>query len=369
MSDPTASVMLPVSEQGYSILVQFKIAILNISSADRKVFCQRISKQLRLGDFPFIFAGVLLAKRERLTEAEDMLSMATKNSFAQHLKRYLGSRNPLSVSPYASESALPLNAWTRTPISCLEMRKTVAAFTEFALAGKRLVGGETLSILDIGTGNGILLSLLVNRLTQVHKFPIVRLFLLDSSAEMLRVASHNCRQIVSVPLHISTIHRPIELLGKAHISSLQKENLTFTMSAGCLHHLPDKRKQHAFSLIRKFSQKLLMEELEANHDLPDTDSPELVWSVQCFYSSLINSVKHSRLTPLEKRKCIDDFLLAEAVGILEHPRNTRGNFHTVCNEWSRIAHAGGFQVSGIRTTILNKHGLRSLAFDLTSDLS
>jgi hypothetical protein len=65
--------------------------------------------------------------------------------------------------------------------------------------------------------------------------------------------------------------------------------------------------------------------------------------------------------------CINKFLLAEAIGITSNPKNARGNYHSLLNQWTGIARASGFKVSGIQIKRLDKHGLRSLALNLKVD--
>lgn len=368
MPAETEFVTLPLREEARRLLLQFGEGLLRKTGpAEQENFCREIARRLRLDDFPFIFAGVLLANHKRFREAIHLFSLLRGNAFISALTSYLAKKKSLCHSTHLFQSAAPLDAWTRTPISRLEMRATIDAFGEFALADRRLVKGKPLAILDIGTGNGILLSHLVNRLALSRKFPAARLFLLDSSLEMLRVATRNCRRLISTPVEISTIHSRIESMDKTRISTLKGEGLTFAIAASCLHHLPKKTKVSALSLIRTLSPALLLEELEANHDLPGKDSPELIWSVEHFYDSLITSVRQSKLTAQEKRICISDFLLAEAVGIISNPKAARGNYHTLLNQWTGIARASGFQVVGVRTKKLNKCGLHTLALNLNAE--
>jgi len=75
-------------------------------------------------------------------------------------------------------------------------------------------------------------------------------------------------------------------------------------------------------------------------------------------------VQKSSLTASKKQMCINNFLLAEAIGIISKPKNARGNYHALLDQWTRVARASGFQVAGIRTRKLDKYGLRSLALNL-----
>lgn len=184
---------------------------------------------------------------------------------------------------------------------------------------------------------------------------------------MLRVATRNCRRLITIPIEISAINSRIESLDRTQISALKDEGLSFTIAASCLHHLPEKAKVAALSMIRTISPVLLLEELEANHDLPEKDSPELIWSVQHFYNSLITSVQKSSLIASKKQDCINNFLLAEAIGIISNPKNARGNYHALLDQWTGIARASGFQVTGTRTRKLDKRGLRSLALNLKTE--
>lgn len=145
---------------------------------------------------------------------------------------------------------------------------------------------------------------------------------------------------------------------------LKRERLWLATSASCLHHLSSGEKLKVLRTIRGFSNELFLEELEANHDLPQKDSLELIWSVHKFYSSLIDSVNKASLSKTQKRSCIFDFLLAEAIAILMNPKPLRGNFHTLQDEWCRICREAGFHVAKTNSTKLDRNGLRTLAFRL-----
>ncbi len=368
MSSETAFVTLPFREDVHRPLCIFGRNLLRSTCpAEQEVLCREISRQLFLGDFPFVYAGVLLANHKRFNEAMRLISLVSGNAFANVLTNYYANKKYLSPPSPLFRSAKPFEAWTQTHISRLEMKSTIEAFWEFALADGRLSERKPFAILDVGTGNGILLSHLVNRLARSLQLTAARLFLLDSSTEMLRVATRNCRRLIAIPIKISTIHSRIESLDRTQISALKDERLSFTIAASCLHHLPKKAKVAALTMIRTISPVLLLEELEANHDLPEINSPDLIWSVQHFYNSLITSVQKSRLTASKKQMCINDFLLTEVIGIIANPKNARGNYHALLDQWTDIVCASGFQVAGIRKKKLDKRGLRGLALNLKTE--
>jgi len=330
--------------------------------------CRATWRRASVGRFPFIFAAVLLARRGRAKEASALLEHAAGNTFAGVLRRYLVKTGRLGVPSRRRDSADTLNVWTSTALSEKEMVATVRAFTGLLSGADASPVGSVPAILDIGTGNGILICRFINRLISAYRLKDLHLILLDRSEAMLREALLNCQRLVRLRLRVSTIHCPIESLSERQIVRLGKENLWFATAASCLHHLPRDLKVTTLATVRRLASLVLLEELEGNHDLPDRDSLELVWSVQRFYGALIRSVLRTNVSQAQQEGCIDQFLLAEAMRILTRAKSRRGDHHTSRGEWCSVAREAGFaSVEGLATE-LGSHGPCCLTFRLRAEI-
>jgi hypothetical protein len=62
-------------------------------------------------------------------------------------------------------------------------------------------------------------------------------------------------------------------------------------------------------------------------------------------------VLKSSASVTDKKICINDFLLTEAINILKNDREHRGDYHTLIPEWQKIAEQGGWNVVEITSTV------------------
>jgi len=140
MSSETAFVTPPFREDVRRPLHIFGRNLLRKTCpAEQEALCREISRQLSLGDFPFIYAGLLLANHKRFNEAMQLISLVSGNAFANALTNYFANKKYLSPPSPLFRSAKPFEAWTQTHISRLEMKTTIEAFKEFALEDGRLL--------------------------------------------------------------------------------------------------------------------------------------------------------------------------------------------------------------------------------------
>jgi hypothetical protein len=224
------------------------------------------------------------------------------------------------------------------------------------------------TIIDIGTGNGVLLCKLVNALAQVHELQAVNLILLDSSQAMLLAAKERCAAELCIQHQLTLVCKRVQELTPGEMRGLRALHPWFVFAAATLHHLPRNAKLRTFTDWTSVSPNFFLAELEADHDLAATNSERLFRSVSSFYGHLIEQVRQSQFSPSDSAACIDNFLFSEAIHILCSNYPLRGDYHTLMHDWGNLAIESGFQVHAHLRNQIVTSGPASFLLWLKSDL-
>lgn len=304
--------------------------------------------QLPEVEFPHLYSSILLAKQGRVQDAKKILrDLPAENAFASYFKRFLDNGGILNGQSRVFTDNRPYDAWTKTGFYKEYKRNSVnvaRAFLADALKDKK--GGE-ITVLDVGTGNGVFITDIVNSVASELDLTSVKLVLLDKFEAMVKSALEYCREHLTVPVDIDTICSSVEDLQSLEQSLLAKYGkFDFVNAAASLHHMPADTKVCVLSFLRAISQFALVTEFEANHDLPEADSAELVYSVTQHYKYYFQDVIDADIEEQDKDLCIFDFLLAEALVILGSDREHRVDYHTTRAHWESLALKAGFNLMG-----------------------
>jgi hypothetical protein len=90
--------------------------------------------------------------------------------------------------------------------------------------------------------------------------------------------------------------------------------------------MPSEIKVPTMKIIANRSKYCLISEANYNHDLPEKDTPELMYSVTESYGLIIQDVLNSTASQSDKKLCINNFLLTEAINILTKDRQDRVDY-------------------------------------------
>lgn len=328
-----------LSQKEIKVLNQLRQFVTNnISLAHLFKQCRESSMRLNDKTFPYVYVGILMACQNRLTEAKKLLEKGLDNSFAMMLRQYLLETESFSPSVKVFQNSRPYYAFVQSEFYQIHKSAILEMIEQFS---RRHTSSKNATILDIGTGNGVLITEIVNRLAEVHKLEKMELILLDSSADMLKTAEKYCQDHANISVEISSICCNIQDISpkeKALIYSMAP--IWFINASFSLHHMPWEIKIPVLKTLKEFSPYCLISEFHANNDRPDKDSPEFVYSVCELYRCVIQQILKNHCSEEEKKDCIFNVGLAEAITMLKQPRKDRVDYHALAEEWKALAQEG-----------------------------
>ena len=312
--------------------------------------CGDTDRGIRARAFAPTYAGILLAARGSIREARQVLHTGESDAFSRTLYKYL--LNVDAVHPIAPiwEDVGAFDIWSHTPFSRQQTLITLDAVEHGSRSHSFPTPGKMPTIVDVGTGNGVLLADLVNRLAGIHGFRAARLVLIDSVDSAVESAADYCREHINVPVEVLKMCSPIEAVSASDLKAATGSPVWLVHAAATLHHLPRTSKVETFEKLGSMGAVWVITELEGNHDIPARFSPELAYSACQFYNCLIGDILSSDLPGPVQQECVNQFLLPEALAILFNGYENRMNYHMLQDEWlSVIEEAGG------HATVLARH--------------
>ncbi len=188
-----------------------------------------------------------------------------------------------------------------------------------------------LRIMDIGTGNGGLLVMLLKGLQAAGNIAdIGEILLIDPFPAMLDVA----RETVSKPFPSAPI-RTLEARIENTADSIEGHYDVALMSLS-YHHIPIEKKRAGLRALRSRADHFLLFELDANHDTPEMHSPELALSIYQSYGPMIDAIfEHDAPVPVVQA-CVDNFLMTEMISMMTQPRGKRTEYHMLVRQWDEL---------------------------------
>lgn len=185
--------------------------------------------------------------------------------------------------------------------------------------------------MDIGCGDGALTIQFLTHLIKTGKVPgCTEILLIDQSQAMVSLAKKNVESAFP-EVAIVTDNARIQ-----DCSLSFNHRYDIAMSSLAYHHMPVEDKKIHLSRIKPWIDHFLLFEMEANHDTPDLNSPELAFSVYQAYGRIMDFV-FAHDAPVEVvTDCIDSFLMTELISILMEPRGVRTDYHMLRTQWNDL---------------------------------
>jgi hypothetical protein len=311
--------------------------------------CQTISEQVIDEQFPLTYAGILLASGQRISDAIRVLKLCVDRTFSTVLADYLVENQAFDPAAKAFQETTPYDVWTQTDLYKSQMAGTLNAIANFARKNPPPISNSRPTIVDIGSGNGILLVEIVKQLLTIHQLESIHIISIEQSPEMLTAAQKYCQESISIPIVFTPICCKIQEATTQQLATIEQHHPIWFINASLsLHHMPSEIKVPTMESISNLSAYCSISEAHYNHDLPEKDTPELIYSVTESYGFVIQDVLNSAASEIDKKLCINNFLLTEAINILKNDRENRGDYHALISEWEEIAARGNWDV--IKTT-------------------
>ena len=243
----------------------------------------------------------MLAAKDKIEDAIHLYGFCPNNVFAQIVKKYLEEYGCLTPKVQVFKDNAPYTAWMKTNFAKNYTKKSVSVIADFYLNNFTSKQDE-ITILDIGTGNGVLITKIVNNIIEKSTAKNVNLILLDQSQDMLITAEKYCRNGINAELTITNICCKINEIDKEQLSIIKtREPISFVNCALSIHHFPLEVKLRVLKLLKSLSPFCLITEVNWNHDIPDKYSPELIYAVSNNMHYMFSDIIESDITENEKK--------------------------------------------------------------------
>lgn len=299
------------------------------------------------------YAGILAAKYAKTQNDIDyavrtLRRVDTDNPFCRLLADQIELNEKLETAVDVFSEVGPFDAWKKTDIFSSYMDGVVNGIEKFL---KKYTPPSTYpTILDIGTGTGILITRIARRLVEAHDLEGIRIILNDQSPSMLNSARKYCSSNLRMPHELVVLEGRIEDMTDEQLKQLRvHQPIWFSHASTSLHHMPEDQKIATMETLADLSDHLVIGDFEGNHDIPKPNSPELIYSIISFYGYLFRDILNSSATDAEKAATINQFLLAEAIIMLKSERKGgdkeslgRVDYHTSSEHWNNMANKAGY---------------------------
>ena len=316
-----------------------------VSADESEPTIANLVEQLRAlaGNFAYFYTGCLLARTNNGRSAVRILRRAGEDQVCQCVAAALESDSLDTATLVTTQSPAALSIWNRVGFAREERRIKVQWFMAWLRQQQSLKSRFTL--LDIGTGDGVLLAEILNQVFLEGFATEVRAVLLDKSAAMVEASANHCRKAVTHPVEFVSFKGDVGALSLVQQRQLRGLNVTVALASECLHHLPAHLKIKTFSTLSGLAPDLLLAELEGRHDLLEPGSPRLLLSVWRFYGGLLRSLEEEKLGAEDERLCREQLLLPEIARLILCDRSHRGEYHCASRRWIKLANEGGYEVN------------------------
>ena len=324
-----------------------------VDSGDTQLLacCNELEGATAVHEFPYIYAADLLANRRRLLEAISFLERCESNTFASKLCQYLKECGVFAPRAVTFADSRPYDIYTRTGLYKEYLAGAKAAIMAFVDKNPQPVSSSRFSILDIGTGNGVFITEIINCIAAKNGACRCKLIVLDQSQAMHAAAEEYIKLHAKLDVETVHIYSKIQDIAPELLPALLGEEPIWFINAGLsVHHMPDTVKINMLKNLSVVAEHFLLTDMSGNHDLPEKDSPELVYSIVCTYDRYFKAVVGADLTEADKQLCIYDFWLAEALTMLSCERPQRIDYHATIKQWGEYAGKAGYEVVNLIPT-------------------
>ena len=307
--------------------------------------CDKVSEQLSEKDFAYTYAACISATQNKIENAKKLFSMNLEDTFCKMMHSYIVDTNSFDLADTVFKSADPYSLYVQTGFFQKHLAASQKQIRKFALGNPPANTNETVTIVDIGVGNGVFITELLNEIAPLHNIESFRLIIIDQSEDMLNSAKQHCLKNIQVDTEIITLKCKIQDITKEQLETIQNDKpIWFINAALSVHHMPREKKIPMLRQMGQLSPFFVLTEVNWNHDLPAKDSPELVFSVARSYSIFSKSIEELPVSEELRKICLYHFPVAEAINIFKQERSKRIDYHTTIEQWQKIGNEAGLAI-------------------------
>lgn len=344
--------MFFLEEDEIKQLTEIRTAISNNTSfTELENLCNEVAATIKDKDFAFTYAACLLASKYLIDDALQMFAKNKEDTFCSIMYSYLKETGSFKLADKVFESADPYNIYTQTDFFKKHQAGALNQILKFASKTPPPKSKYPITIFDIGVGNGVFITKIVNEIIPIYNIKSIRLIILDQSEDMLRMAKDYCEKNINIQIKVITICCKIQEITKEQIRIIKGVQPIWFINAGLsVHHMPKETKIPMLKTLRELSPNFILTEVNWNHDLPESDSPELFYSVAKSYGIFSKSILSLPVSRERRKLCLNNFPIAEAINIIKQSRANRIDYHTTIEEWGEIAEESGFKTGTAKAT-------------------
>jgi SAM-dependent methyltransferase len=310
------------TDQEYS---RIKI-LLNNKPEEPSLWLSKIKKADKgICDFMCFYCGVQEYKKRKINESLFFFNQSSKSVICENFSEFIESNHIYNENFY-DES---IDLWSKTNLAKNETKFIVDSYINMLFDRQEKIH----TFVDIGCGNGMLTSKIIDVLLQYagnQKFNVV---IIDKNQAMLDLAEKRIKG--SVNLNIKTICSRLEDID-LDVLNLYLKNSILNLSS-IFHEVKTKDKELFLDKYRKYFDTIIISELASDHDIVQNSSLKLSKSVYDFYSGLLYDTYFlSDITPKEAKIYSLYYLIPVALGILSNAYGDRVNYHLSKDKWLSI---------------------------------
>ena len=350
--------MFYLKEQEINQLNKIKAAVEAGTPVGKLIgICNKTKAFVSDKNFVYTYAACLLASQDKVDDAMQLFALNKQDTFCSIMLDYLKDTGSFEPTATVFKSAAPYNTYVKTEFYQRHQLGTIRNIRHFAEKTPPPTPEQMVTIVDIGPGNGVLITKIVNEIAPIYNIKSVRLIIVDFSEDMLKMTTEYCKRNLNITSEIISICTRIQDISTAQIRLVQQnEPIWFINAALSVHHMPREIKIPMLKQMRELSPYFVLTEVNWNHDNPEKQSPELIYSVAKNYAIFSESILHLAVSEAERKDCLYNFPIAEAINIIKQDRTHRIDYHTPIEEWKKIGREAGYSIIDTRSaySIANK---------------
>ena len=344
--------MYYLTKQEIHQLNSIKAAVeYGVSMSQLQKICNKTKAFINDKNFVYTYAACLLASRDKVEDAMQFFTLNKQDTFCTIMLDYLEDTGSFKPTATVFKSATPYDTYVKTEFYKKHQAGTIRNIRHFAERTPPPATDQAVTIIDIGPGNGELITKIVNEIVPIYNIKSIRLIIVDFSENMLKKTTEYCKQNLNVTSEIISICCRIQDISAEQIRLIQQnEPIWFINAALSVHHMPREVKIPMLKQMQELSPWFVLTEVNWNHDNPEQHSPELIYSVAKNYIIFSESILQLAVSEEERKDCLYNFPVAEAINIIKQDRAHRIDYHTPIEEWREIGREAGYSIADTHST-------------------